>query len=103
MSITIMRYDDNGNPERRPLTQNDRDALFGPMFSLPRKTVAWEIEAIEDGSTRIKLCKMPRVKANVPTLEITGAWYDLVDAVNAYVKRFHLLHESETQCGRLPL
>lgn len=89
MPETIIRINDDGTLEQRLLSQNDRDALFDLMFSLPKKLVSWEIEALADGSTRIKLSKAPRVKASVPTLEISGAWYDLVDAVGVYVKRFN--------------
>lgn len=90
---TVVRIHDDGTVESRlNLTQDDRDALFDPMFSMPKDDVAWEIEALDDGYTRIKLCRMPRSKANVPTLEMSGAWYELVDAITAYRKRFYALN-----------
>lgn len=94
---TLIKYNEDGTFEKRPLTQPDRDALFGPMFSLPKTDVWWSIEAIDGGLTRIWLGKAKGSTANVPTLDITGTWEVLINAVTDYVKQYKALNGSQQE------
>ena len=97
---TLIRYREDGEAEVRPLEQADRDALFGPMFSLPENDVWWKIENMPGNLTRIKLWKADRSTANVPTLDITASWDELIEAVSKYIKQYKRLNGDQME---LPL